>query len=496
MSASVRMAQRHLEEVQDLLFREDDDEHAVFLYAGLMHTAEGNDRLLVRQVVPVADEDFGPSDRGGYRQVSGAAVAKAAMFCEKRGLRLIWAHSHPGATSRVGFSRPDRNTHARAHPGLIALTGGRPVTSLVFGSEAVAGETWHPDGRVETICHVDVAGARMQRLTAEPQSVKSVDPRFARQVLMFGEAGQQRLRGMTVAVVGVGGGGSLLVQALAHLGVGRIIVCDFDRITPSNLSRVVGAEPEDVVAERLKVEVMRRMVNRIDPSVEVVGHVGDVFYAGDARKVAEADFVFSATDTMMGRFAFNAICHQYLIPGAQVGAKVVGSDDGHLDLVFAMHRPLDFSGACLECSGDIDGERLRREQLGEFERRDQAYLDASEFDIVDPSVITLNSMAVALAMLDFQMAATGLFPRRATLTHRIYHARQRVLRERHHASQPGCRWCDGESDLGAFARGDDLTLPLSPGSYPRLPPASRVSPNWRQRMLSRVGGRSDANVSV
>lgn len=487
MRWSARIAQRDHEQLLAHLHPGDDDEHAAFLYAGEMATPEGR-RLLVRRVVPVADRDFGPSDRGGYRQVAANVLARAAIECEADGLRLVWAHSHPGAERHVGFSGPDRATHERAHPHMIDMTGGKPVASLVLGTEAVAGEVWIPGGEVAELDHLDVVGARMARLTASPRATGRAAARFGRQMLMFGAAGQEALRSMTVAVVGAGGGGSLLVQSLAHLGVGHIVIVDFDRISVTNLSRIVGATLRDARRRRLKVDVLRRLVRTIDPDIEVTTIAGDVTFAEDAAVLLGCDFIFSATDTQFARFAVNAICHQYLIPGAQVGAKVVAGEDGAVQLAYAMHRPIDLAGACLECGGAIDPDALRREQLGEVERRAQDYVDAPEAgDIVDPSVITLNSAAVAMAMLDFQFAATAMFPIRMRLRQRVYHAPERALRARDVRARPGCRWCDRHASGGAFGRGDDQPLPLRPEPAPRPAPHGllerirRLPWRWRGR---------------
>jgi molybdopterin/thiamine biosynthesis adenylyltransferase len=295
-----------------------------------------------------------------------------------------------------------------------------------------------------------------------------VSDRFARQVLMFGAAGQQALRAMTVGVVGAGGGGSLLIESLAHLGVGRIIVMDFDRVEITNLSRLVGAAPRDGRRRRLKVDVARRLIRSIDPTIDIAATTGDITYAEDARVLLEADFIFSATDTHFARFAFNALCHQYLIPGAQVGAKVVPDANGAVELAYAMHRPIDLAGACLECGGAIDPDALRREQLSESERLAQNYIGADQpEDVVDPSVITLNSASVALAMLDFQFAATGIYPPRTRLQQRVYHAPERELRERETRPRASCRWCDRHQEGGAFGRGDDYPLPLRSGASAR-----------------------------
>ncbi|HWH09618.1 MAG TPA: ThiF family adenylyltransferase [Solirubrobacteraceae bacterium] len=367
---------------------------------------------------------------------------------------------------------------------MINMTGGMPVASLVLGTASVAGEVWMPGGSVADLDHLDVVGARTARLTASPLATPRSSARFARQVLMFGAEGQATLRSMTVAVVGAGGGGSLLVQSLAHLGVGRLIIIDFDRVDITNLSRIVGATPRDAHRRRLKVDVLRRLARSIDPDIDVMAIAGDITCVADARALLAADYVFSATDTQFARFAVNAICHQYLIPGAQVGAKVVTGDDDAVQLAYAMHRPIDLGGACLECGGAIDPEALRREQLDDVERRAQAYVHApAGTAILDPSVITLNSAAVAMAMLDFQLSATGMFPPRTRLAHRIYHAPERALRERQAAVRPGCRWCDRHVAGGAFARGDDHLLPLRPGSPTRPRPRGRVA-SFRRRLGS------------
>jgi hypothetical protein len=484
MSTTARISQAEYERLREHLFPGDGDEHAAFLYAGRMDAPGGGSRLLIRDVVPVAHADFRPSDKGGYRQIAAPAVARAAMQCEQHSLHLIWAHSHPGARDHVAFSEPDLATHRRAHPGLINLSGGRAVTSLVFGDSAVAGEVWNPGGGVERLVHLDVVGARHERLTATPRTAGPAAARFARQVQMFGAAGQAALRGSTVAVFGAGGGGSLLVQGLAHLGVGRIIVIDFDIVSLSNLSRIVGATLADVRRRRRKVAVMQRMIASIDPEITVDAIVGDITYTADARRAAEADFLFGATDTMLARYALNAISHQYLIPAIQVGAKVVSDPQtGEVQLAYAMERPIDFSGGCLECAGAIDSQALHAEQLDEETRAAQRYIDEPATTITDPSVISLNSLASSMALTDFQFSITGLAPVGTRLTHRIHHALERVVRERDATMRPGCRWCDRTAIVSTLARGDGVSLPLRPGA-PSRPPTRRIWLPWSRRARS------------
>jgi hypothetical protein len=458
---SVTMAERDYLTLHQHLFQADQDEHAAFLLAGLDSRAK---RLLVQRALLVTDDDFGPSSRGAYRAVSARTVARAARAADESGLCLIWAHSHPLAGESVRFSRDDLASHRRMHPHLIDMTRGRPVASLVLGHHSAAGEVWREGGEVEQVDHIRVVGRHIRDVLPEPRAADSADGRFARQVLLFGEAGQAILRRTTVAVAGAGGGGSLIVQSLAHLGVGRVIVIDFDTVSESNLARIVGTSRSDI--GRLKIDVLRDMVERIDPTIEFVGIEGDITYADDARRLAEADFAFLATDTTYARYAFNATCHQYLIPGIQVGSKVaVEPKTGEIDLVHVMERPVVLGPPCLLCSGAISRDRLRREQLSDAERQAQNYVgDGAEHEVQDPSVITLNSISTSLATTDFLFMVTGLLRDDVELSHQAYYPAERRLAKRRIAITSGCRFCDPGTRHALFAAGDLAALPVRPGN--------------------------------
>lgn len=457
------MLERDYDLLDGQLFQADRDEHAAFLYAGLVETERGR-RLLVRRVVPVADHEFVPSNRGAYRQIVPRAVARAALECDELGLCLLWAHSHPHSGDEVDFSGDDLAAHAYAHPALIDMTHDRPVAGLVFGENAVAGEVWAPGEAPTRLTSLRVVGRNLKTLTPKPRHVGAAAERFARQVLMFGAPGQQILREMTVAVVGAGGGGSLLVEMLAHLGIGHIVVVDYDVVDETNLSRIVGATAADV--GRLKVDVARDHAGRIDPDVVVDAVDGDIAYVDDARRLLDADFSFLATDNIFSRYAFNLVCHQFLIPGIQVGAKVTGDAVGGIELIHVMERLLTLEGACLKCQGAIPAAALTREQLSPEARRAQGYVDGDDgADIEEPSVITLNSISTSLAATDFLLMATGLMLKETSLEASAYYPQERELRARGAAKRADCRFC-GDGVKSALARGDLKTLSLKPGARP------------------------------
>ncbi len=72
-----------------------------------------------------------------------------------------------------------------------------------------------------------------------------------------GEEGRRVLAGLRVGVAGVGGVGSILVEFLARLGVGGLVLVDYDVLKEENLNRSLGARREDV--GRPKIEYLARV---------------------------------------------------------------------------------------------------------------------------------------------------------------------------------------------------------------------------------------------
>ena len=122
--------------------------------------------------------------------------------------------------------------------------------------------------------------------------------RYSRQTFLGGDA-QQALETCAVAVVGLGGGGSHVVQQLAHLGVRHLHLFDPDKSELSNLNRLVGASLSDVSAATPKVEISRRMIERIDPAADVSLH--ECVWQKAADDIKACDVIISCVDSFIAR---------------------------------------------------------------------------------------------------------------------------------------------------------------------------------------------------
>jgi molybdopterin/thiamine biosynthesis adenylyltransferase len=464
------------------LFQPDRDEHAAVVLAGV-HRGDQRTRLLARETHLVSSEHFVPGTHG-YRQTAPRLVAELATRAASESLAYVALHSHPGAHREVSLSRDDRRAHERLFPHLLNLLSGAPVAGIALGHESAAGEVWLKDQRPEPLAALRVIGHRLLRLTSGPRPGSRIDPRFDRQVRLFGEAGQEILRGLHVGVVGAGGGGSIIVQQLAHLGVGAITAIDFDVVKDINLSRIVGATARDVGAK--KVAVLARLVHETDPSITLNTVDGDIADLETAELLLDTDFIFLAADTITSRLVFNAIVHRFLIPGVQIGAKVDSNARGEISQVYVAVRPVLPNQGCLHCNSLIDPMKLQEESRTDEERAAQNYLDEPE--LIDPSVISLNAVAASHAVNVMLFATTGLADT-PLWEHRLILPRSGEVLTIRTKKDPECPFCS-MSQPAVFGRGDPTSaLPCRRSASPAV--LGRHE-RWRQalrRVLERATRR-------
>ena len=399
------------------LFRRDGTEHGAVIGAAVLETDRGC-RLIARRLFRAVDGvDYVPGQRG-YRMLTANFVRRCVLECADASLAYLAVHNHPG-TDQVAFSSDDMASHRRGYPALLDILDGPPVGALVFARRAVAGDIWMSSRRQVALDCAVVAGHTHQVLTAFPQRPENSDSRYDRQVRLFGERGQEILASQKVGVVGAGGAGSLINEYLARLGVGHLVVVDFDRLDPTNFPRVVGAKQRDLLSKRLsgflkrlpwsrnalKVDIAKRVARHANPRVQFEAINGDVTESSVVERLVDCDAIFLAADSMQARLVVNALCHQYLIPVWQVGTKVqVNNATGLVDDVFSVVRELVPGESCLWCNQLVNPSRLAEEAVSSEQRAAQRYVE----EVPAPSVITLNAVATAHAVNEYLFAVTNL----------------------------------------------------------------------------------------
>lgn len=123
---------------------------------------------------------------------------------------------------------------------------------------------------------------------------------FSRTEMLIGIVALEKLARSRVAVFGIGGVGSFVVEGLARAGVSRFVLVDDDCICLTNINRQIHATRKTL--GRPKVEVMRERVLDINPCAEVV--IYKTFYMpenADGLVTPDYDYIVDAVDTVTAK---------------------------------------------------------------------------------------------------------------------------------------------------------------------------------------------------
>lgn len=164
--------------------------------------------------------------------------------------------------------------------------------------------------------------------------------RYRRQIMMegWGAETQQILKQSTVFVAGAGGLGSPVAIYLAVAGIGRLVVCDFDRVELSNLNRQI-LHPESRIGTP-KVTSAAATLRQLNPDIEVIPLKVRIEAHNVDELLGNAHVIVDCMDNFETRYVLNDAAIRKGIP------FVHGSVWGLEGRVTFIHVP---ETACLRC---------------------------------------------------------------------------------------------------------------------------------------------------
>jgi hypothetical protein len=199
------------------LFTSDGNENAGVLLCGHSETTDAR-RLLVRRFVPVPTDQY-IKRQTFHLEISPAFYNEIVTRCLRDRVSPVIIHSHPHY-GEARYSASDDFGEQRLLSPLVSLLPQAWPASLVVTRDAIAGREFH-DGVFIGFAGVTITGVRstIYRFGAQ-EHAPSFEERFDRQIRAFGEEGQSLIERLKVAVVGVGGIGSLVAEQLVRAGIG------------------------------------------------------------------------------------------------------------------------------------------------------------------------------------------------------------------------------------------------------------------------------------
>ncbi len=397
----LRISGIHYEQLKKHLFPGDGKEAVAVALCG-RSLYDDEQVLLVKELLLVPydicherREDFisWPTD------VINPLLEKAA----KDGSSLLKIHCHPTGYER--FSDLDNQSDFNLFTSIHAyLNNEQPHASCIMLPDGrIFGRVFYSDIKPQTIKQISVAGDSILNwyYSGETELNEAMQ---IRNIQTFGLQTIQMLSKMRIGVVGCSGTGSPTIEQLKRLGVGELVLCDPDFIDTLNLNRIVGSTFEDAENKALKVDVMKREIEKTGFGTVVTTFASTTSHYEIIKKLTSCDVLFSCVDRagVEARHHLSLISSYYIVPLFDMGVKLDADGKGGINGVFGSVHYIQPGGSSLLSRGQYDLEKLRsagvkRLNMEEFERNQ--YL--VEVEESSPAVITINMQVAATAVNEF-----------------------------------------------------------------------------------------------
>lgn len=172
----------------------------------------------------------------------------------------------------------------------------------------------------------------MQHVDTIPDEDMDFERRFGGIARLYGSKGLARFQQAHVCVIGVGGVGSWVVEALARSAIGQITMIDLDNVAESNINRQIQAT--SLTLGKAKVTALAERIAIINPHCKV--HEIEEFIEPDNLQHMLGqntfDYVVDAIDSVKAKTALIAYCREQKIPLITIGAAGGQTDPSKIEI--------------------------------------------------------------------------------------------------------------------------------------------------------------------
>lgn len=403
---SLTMTDHQHELLKQHLFPGDGFEAVALLLCGRARGRPGAEvqRLVVHRVVPIPYLACPVRTPSRVTWQTHPYLFDLLADAASKGMAIVKIHSHP--TSYEQFSTTDDESDSELFERVFSfLENSEPHGSAIMLPDGrVFGRWFDMQLRTTPFGHVGKIGDDIE-IWPSAHLVEGDRAAHQRTLQVFGEATFSMMRRLRVAVVGCSGTGSIVIEQLARLGVGHLILVDPDVVEPKNLNRIVNATAEDAAMGRPKVEVTARAIARMGLGTIVDVYQENLLAPAVVRAVSTADVLFGCMDGVEGRNALNRIAVAYTQPYFDVGVRLDADGNGGIEDIWGTVHYVQPSGSSLMERGvytreDLDAEALKRTDPDEYQRRrNVGYIRGVPEN--RPAVVSTNALYASFAVNEF-----------------------------------------------------------------------------------------------
>jgi hypothetical protein len=389
------------QQLKQHLFPGDEKEAIAFALCG-RHSTSNQKWLLVHRLL------FIPHDvcirEGDFIEWPTSLIDDLVDEAAEKKMGILKIHSHPkGGTY---FSELDDTSDRIIFPSIYSLMNDAEphFSAIMYEDETIVARVVTEANEFLHVNKVTIVGDTVKFIRNKNELKTHAASLRTQQT--FGEGTMALLKDITVAVIGCSGTGSITIEQLARLGVGKLILADPDLIEYKNLNRILNSTEDDAINKRAKVDVLKAAISSFGFNTKV--EVYQTLIQEDStliNAVISADFVFGSMDSVEGRSVLNSLATFYLLPYIDMGVKLVADKKGGIDEISGSVHYLQPGKSSLLSRGVYTIEQLSAEELKRTnpimyeEQRKQGYV--VNMDVESPAVISINMQIASLAVLEF-----------------------------------------------------------------------------------------------
>lgn len=401
MQYNFKISEIHSNQLTDHLYPGDGLEAVAIVICGRKSTKISETFLVHRTIlIPYAD----CKREADYINWPTSLLLDNLPEIVKKDQAVFKIHSHPGGYDQ--FSEIDDVSDKDIFSSLYGwFENNKPHGSLILlPNGRIFGRVVTEDLMFEKIQKISKVGYNLR--VYQDRGKDKIDEISLRNRQTFGEGTVSLLKRMKIGVVGCSGTGSPVIEQLARLGVGNLILVDPDVVEFKNLNRILNSEFEDAEKSRTKVSVIEDSIKRIGFNTNVKSFDSNLYDDVEAiNELTSCDFLFGCMDSIDGRHLLNTIANFYLIPYLDIGVKLVSDKKGGIDQIFGSVHYMQPGKSSLRTRGVYNHEELRAASLHRIDpiefkaQRKSGYI--TDVVVEAPAVISINMLASSLAVNEF-----------------------------------------------------------------------------------------------
>jgi hypothetical protein len=331
------------------------------------------------------------------------SIQSVLIEAEKNNLSVLKIHSHP--TGIRNFSKTDDTSDHILFDSVFGWTLNvtHHLSAIMLSDGEVICRVINTELQFEHVSEVMIVSDDIVIYNNKNCEInEDID---VRNIQTFGEGTVKLLKQLSIAVLGCSGTGSPVIEQLARLGVGEIVLIDPKKMEFRNLNRILNTTYDDAKQGRYKVDIFSDFIQKLGFGTKITTFVSDLYDNKDAIfKVASCDAIFGCMDSTDGRHIASLISNFYLIPYFDIGVRLDADGVGGIDSINGSIHYIQPGKSSLFARRVYTSEQLK--DAGELRKNHEFYeLHEKEGYIKNaktdsPAVISVNMLYASLAVND------------------------------------------------------------------------------------------------